>query len=80
MSSSMPATRRERTLIGKTSLLRIVPMACGQAANKAPRMIGIKMNAVTRDARSLRAAVTLHHSRLSERSYLFTMSDITHPH
>src|SRR3954469_11359946 len=30
----MPATRRERTLIGKTSLLRIVPMACGQAANK----------------------------------------------
>src|SRR5215203_7548750 len=33
-ASSMPVTRRERTLIGKTSLLRIVPMACGQAANK----------------------------------------------
>jgi hypothetical protein len=43
-------------------------------------MNGIKTDAVTRDARSLRAAVTLHHDRLSERSYLFTMSDITRPH
>src|SRR4051812_36777406 len=43
-------------------------------------MNGIKTDAVIRDARSLRATVTLHHDRLSERSYLFTMSDITHPH
>jgi hypothetical protein len=46
----------------------------------APRMSGIKTDAAIRDARSLRATVTLHHDRLSERSYLFTMSDITHPH
>jgi hypothetical protein len=38
------------------------------------------MDAVIRDARSLRTVVTLHHDRLSERSYLFTMSDITRPH
>jgi hypothetical protein len=43
-------------------------------------MNGIKTDAAIRDARSLRAAVTLHHDRLSERSYLFTMSDITRPH
>jgi hypothetical protein len=76
----MPATRRERTLIGKTSLLRIVPMACGQAANKGAAHEWHQDDAVTRDARSLRTVVTLHHDRLSERSYLFTMSDITRPH
>ena len=75
MLSSMSATRRERTLIGKTSLLRIVPMACGQAANKGAAHEWHQDDAVTRDARSLRTVVTLHHDRLSERSYLFTMSD-----
>jgi hypothetical protein len=38
------------------------------------------MTFVTHDARRLRIDHDFHHDRLSERSYLFTMSDITHPH
>ncbi len=38
------------------------------------------MTFVTHDARRLRIDHDFHHDRLSERSYLFTMSDITRPH
>jgi hypothetical protein len=70
----------------KTSLLRIVPTACGQAADialphAAPRaatFIALRRDhvAMLGDCASI---ATLRHDRLSERSYLFTMSDITHP-
>jgi hypothetical protein len=73
-----------RTLNRKTSLLRIAPTACGQAADES-----IDENTSLR--RPLSCAVqrglpmlgdcasiaTLRHDQCSERSYLFTMSDIT---
>jgi hypothetical protein len=57
----------------KTSLLRIVPTACGQAADIALRRVApvqCSEIAIARDA---------CREPISERSYLFTMSDITHP-
>jgi hypothetical protein len=92
-----------RTLIRKTSLLRIVPTACGQAAdmlhcanshwfsnaywransqwrsNPVARRFSSPRNAIAFNARRLRIARDLRRERLSERSYLFTMSDITRP-
>ena len=69
-----------RTLNRKTSLLRIVPTACGQAAdiasNDPPGTCGA---APSLDARRLRIDRVLR-DRLSERSYLFTMSDISQYH
>ena len=70
----------------KTSLLRIVPTACGQAADIAlatrshARRFSSPCDATTFNARRLRIDRDLRRGRLSERSYLFTMSDITHPH
>jgi hypothetical protein len=76
-----------RTLNRKTSLLRIVPTACGQAADIAllprPRRTG-DFIAVPRDRVTMlgdcASIATLRRDRLSERSYLFTMSDIAPPH
>jgi hypothetical protein len=68
-------------------LLRIVPTACGQAADIAlatrarARRLGIAVRRVTLPCSEI-AHRSRHcrHDRLSERSYLFTMSDITQPH
>ena len=60
------------TLIRKTSLLRTVPTACGQAADKLTPFA----TCVTTGARSSAHERDLRHARCSERSYLFTMSDI----
>jgi hypothetical protein len=68
-------------------LLRIVPTACGQAADIAlvtrPRAHGDfrrPCHAITFSTLGDCVSVaTLRRDRLSERSYLFTMSDITHP-
>ena len=97
-----------RTLIRKTSLLRIVPTACGQAADIARSQFALARQfagranshwradtptprsrhlaifiAVQRDHVSMLgdcvSVVTLRHDRISERSFLFTMSDITRP-
>ena len=75
-----------RTLNRKTSLLRIVPTACGQAADIKTS----SHDALTRDddrgdgsrlmLGDCASITTLRRDQLSERSYLFTMSDITHPH
>src|SRR5262249_26921954 len=54
--------------IRKTSLLRIVPTACGQAADRHEGPIHI-------GTRVLGDCVSNERS-ISERSYLFTMSDI----
>ena len=85
-------------MIRKTSLLRIVPTACGQAADicTEPILIGpanshwrrhlVAPRFSPRATRSrsmlgdCASVATLRHDRFSERSYLFTMSDITHPH
>ena len=71
-----------RTLNRKSSLLRIVPTACGQAAGESIDLAApaIFIRRATRlpmlgDCASI---ATLCHDRLSERSYLFTMSDIAH--
>ena len=70
----------------KTSLLRIVPTACGQAADTAlatrshARRFSSPCDVTTFNARRLRIDRDMCRARLSERSYLFTMSDITHPH
>jgi hypothetical protein len=89
-SAAAPIERsRERpiggTLNRKTSLLRTVPTACGQAADKAssrPRRAGdfhSPGHAITLPMLGDCASIaTLCHDRLSERSYLFTMSDIAH--
>ena len=75
-----------RTLNRKTSLLRIVPTACGQAADTAlatrshARRFSSPCDVTTFNARRLRIDRDMCRARLSERSYLFTMSDITHPH
>jgi hypothetical protein len=68
----MPIHSAWRTLIRKTSLLRTVPTACGQAADKLTPF------ATLRHDRSSELAHErdLRHARCSERSYLFTMSDI----
>src|SRR5215204_2001381 len=50
-------------MIRKTSLLRIVPMACGQAANKAPRMIGITNDASHETPGDCGSVATLRHDR-----------------
>jgi hypothetical protein len=71
-----------RTLNRKTSLLRTVPTACGQAAGEAsmtslPRRLsfaGQRGADARRFAHRSRRCVTVD---FSERSYLFTMSDIT---
>jgi hypothetical protein len=69
----------------KTSLLRIVPTACGQAADIAlatrshARRFSSPCDVTTFNARRLRIDRDMCRARLSERSYLFTMSDITHP-
>ena len=72
------------TLIRKTSLLRIVPTACGQAADirhwrhdLVASRFSSRTTRLCSNARRLRIARDFHHGRLSERSYLFTMSDIT---
>ena len=76
-----------RTLNRKTSLLRIVPTACGQAADIAAHMTPPRTAifvAVPRDHVAMlgdcASIATLRHDRFSERSYLFTMSDITPAH
>ena len=65
----------------KTSLLRIVPTACGQAADTAlatrshARRFSSPCDVTTFNARRLRIDRDMCRARLSERSYLFTMSD-----
>ena len=68
----MPIHSAVGTLIRKTSLLRTVPTACGQAADKLTPF------ATSSHDRSSELAHErdFHHARCSERSYLFTMSDI----
>ena len=70
-----------RTLNRKTSLLRTVPTACGQAADEsidddvAPATFVRRASwlPMLGDCASI---ATLRHDQCSERSYLFTMSDI----
>src|SRR5262245_57351444 len=75
-----------RTLNRKTSLLRIVPTLCGQAADIAADMTPPRRRfiAVPRDHVAMlgdcASVATLRHGRFSERSYLFTMSNITPAH
>ena len=77
-----------RTLIRKTSLLRIVPTACGQAADIALRTRFRRAGEFSSPYNTIafQCSEIAHrsrpcgHDRLSERSYLFTMSDITPPH
>jgi hypothetical protein len=71
--------------IRKTSLLRIVPTACGQAADMHWRravaarkvMRAVRVRAMLGDCESVATDVAIE---CSERSYLFTMSDIAQPH
>ena len=72
-----------RTLNRKTSLLRIVPTACGQAADIAAHMTPPRRRFSSPcRAIMLRCSEIAHRSRLvcrdriSERSFLFTMSNI----
>ncbi len=79
-------------MIRKTSLLRIVPTACGQAADicTEPIRIGVAMSPRRDFHRGqldrVQCSEIAYRSRryiaieFSERSYLFTISDITHPH
>ena len=83
----MPIHSAVGTLIRKTSLLRTVPTACGQAADIAAHMTPPRTAifvAVPRDHVAMlgdcASVATLRHDRFSERSYLFTMSDITPAH
>src|SRR6266851_401975 len=65
-----------RTLIRKTSFASDRSDGVRSSSrHKTPRVTFI-----THDARRLRIDHDFHHDRLSERSYLFTMSDITRPH
>jgi hypothetical protein len=73
------------TLIRKTSLLRTVPTACGQAADNRPRSrVRPRASSLATFARGfvhdrsseLAHGRDFHHAPCSERSYLFTMSDI----
>ena len=73
------------TLIRKTSLLRTVPTACGQAAdNNSNRASGLAIPVLRLSSRGfvhdrsseLAHGRDFHHAPCSERSYLFTMSDI----
>jgi hypothetical protein len=82
----MPIHSAWRTMIRKTSLLRTVPTACGQAADKfTPVAIPVfaipALRPASRDFRHNRSSELAHGSDFhqapcSERSYLFTMSDI----
>jgi hypothetical protein len=71
-----------RTLNRKTSLLRTVPTACGQAAGESIGDDDVAPATFVRRTTRLpmpgdcASIATLCHDRLSERSYLFTMSDI----
>jgi hypothetical protein len=73
----MPIHSAVGTSIRKTSLLRTVPTACGQAADKLTPLATCVVSDFSH-ARSSELAHErdFHHVRCSERSYLFTMSDI----
>ena len=85
--SFLRTVRQVGQLIRKTSLLRTVPMACGQAANRRHWHHNLVVSRFS--SRTILVAfpmlgvcasvATLRHDRLSERSYLFTMSDTTRP-
>src|SRR5258708_13838749 len=68
----MPIHSAVGTSIRKTSLLRIVPTACGQAADKLTPFATCPHD----QSSELAHERDFHHVRCSERSYLFTMSDI----
>ena len=68
----MPIHSAVGTLIRKTSLLRTVPTACGQAADKLTPFATLSHDRSSELAHER----DFHHARCSERSYLFTMSDI----
>src|SRR5262245_30261227 len=75
-----------RTSTRKTSLLRIVPAACGQAADRHRRRDGAgrgdwhrRACAITLVLGDCVSPATSGHERIPERYYLFTMSEITHP-
>ena len=81
----MPIHSAVGTLIRKTSLLRTVPTACGQAAdNNSNRASGLAIPVLRLSSRGfvhdrsseLAHGRDFHHAPCSERSYLFTMSDI----
>jgi hypothetical protein len=68
----MPIHSAVGTLIRKTSLLRTVPTACGQAADKFTPFATLNHDRSSELAHER----DFHHAQCSERSYLFTMSDI----
>jgi hypothetical protein len=73
----MPIHSAVGTLTRKTSLLRTVPTACGQAADNQPHPRPSSFPTSSHDRSSeLAHERDFHHARCSERSYLFTMSDI----